>query len=135
MRLYRISLLMFSILGAALCQSANDDTLGYKLVPDWPNDARTAAGTPAGPWNLIQAPGVAVDSRGHVLVLHRGAHPILEFESGGKFVRSWGDGIMGGWRLRSGSRFGGRTVLSSDRATRVTRRSRRGEEYRAHDSR
>jgi len=92
MHLYRISLLVFSFLGAALCQRANDDSLGYKLVPDWPTDARTAAGTPAGPWNLIQVPGVAVDTRGHVLVLHRGAHPILEFESGGKFVRSWGDG-------------------------------------------
>src|SRR5438876_10367561 len=91
---YRISLLVFGLLGAALCQRANDDSLGYKLVPDWPTDARTAAGTPAGPWNLIQAPGVAVDARGHVLVLHRGAHPIMEFESGGKFVRSWGDGMF-----------------------------------------
>src|SRR5882762_4806030 len=94
MHLYRISLLVFSLLGAALCQLPNDDALRYKLVPDWPTDARTAAGTPAGPWNLIQAPGVAVDTRGHVLVLHRGAHPILEFESGGKFVRSWGDGMF-----------------------------------------
>src|SRR5262249_44762064 len=82
------------LLGVALCQPANDDPLGYKLVPDWPTEALTAAGTPAGPWNLIQAPGVAVDARGHVLVLHRGAHPILEFESGGKFVRSWGDGMF-----------------------------------------
>jgi len=94
MRLYQISLLTFSFLGVALCQRANDDSLAYKLVPDWPTDARTAAGTPAGPWNLIQVPGVAVDARGHVLVLHRGAHPILEFESGGKFVRSWGDGMF-----------------------------------------
>ena len=66
----------------------------YALVPDWPAQALSAAGAPAGPWNLIQAPGVAIDSRGHVLVLHRGAHPILEFESGGKFVRSWGDGMF-----------------------------------------
>src|SRR2546425_10519407 len=84
----RLTLLLFSILSPALSQPV------YKLVPDWPTEARTAAGTPAGPWNLIQAPGVAVDARGHVLVLHRGAHPILEFESGGKFVRSWGDGMF-----------------------------------------
>jgi len=58
----------------------------YKLVPDWPNEVLSAAGAPAGPWNLIQAPGIAVDSGGHVLIFHRGAHPILEFESGGKFV-------------------------------------------------
>jgi len=87
MRLYRLSLLIFSLSGLVLCQP-------YKLVPDWPTEARSAAGAPAGPWNLIQAPGVAVDARGHVLVLHRGAHPILEFESGGKFVRSWGDGMF-----------------------------------------
>ena len=75
MHLYRLSLLVICFLGVLLCQD-----LGYKLVPDWPTPARTAAGTPAGPWNLIQAPSVAIDARGHVLVLHRGAHPILEFE-------------------------------------------------------
>jgi NHL repeat len=89
MRIYRLSLLVSCFLGVLPCQD-----LGYKLVPDWPTPARTAAGTPAGPWNLIQAPGVAIDAGGHVLVLHRGAHPILEFESGGKFVRSWGDGMF-----------------------------------------
>ena len=68
--------------------------LGYKLVQDWPTPARNSAGAPGGLWNLIQVPGVAVDARGHVLVLHRGAHPILEFESDGKFVRSWGDGMF-----------------------------------------
>src|SRR5262249_44804673 len=65
---------------------------GYKLVPDWPTPPRNAAGSP-GAWNFIQVSGVAVDSRGHVLVLHRGAHPILEFESSGKLVRTWGDGL------------------------------------------
>ena len=87
MSLYRAGLLSFVFLTAALCQN-------YKLAPDWPLEAKSAAGTPAGPWNLIQAPGVAIDARGHVLVLHRGAHPILEFESDGKFVRSWGDELF-----------------------------------------
>jgi DNA-binding beta-propeller fold protein YncE len=68
--------------------------LGYLLAPDWPAQAMSAAGAPAGPWNLIQVPGVAVDRQGHILVLHRGAHPILEFDSAGKFVRSWGDGMF-----------------------------------------
>src|SRR3954447_14689957 len=67
--------------------------MNFSLVPDWPVPARTAAGTSTA-WNLIQVPGVAVDSRGHVLVLHRGAHPILEFDSAGKFLRSWGDGMF-----------------------------------------
>ena len=53
-----------------------------------------AAGTPGGPWNFIQVSGVAVDAQGHILVLHRGAHPIMEFESNGKFVRAWGDGMF-----------------------------------------
>jgi DNA-binding beta-propeller fold protein YncE len=87
--MHRLSLLAFCYLGVGLCQP----DLGYKLVPDWPTPARTAAGTPT-VWNLIQAPGVAVEANGRVLVLHRGAHPILEFDSGGKFLRSWGDGMF-----------------------------------------
>ncbi|MBM3737046.1 MAG: 6-bladed beta-propeller [Acidobacteria bacterium] len=66
----------------------------YRLVPEWPLPAKSAAGAPAGPWNLIQVAGTAIDSRGHVLVLHRGAHPILEFTESGEFVRSWGDGLI-----------------------------------------
>ena len=65
----------------------------YDLAPNWPLPARSAAGT-AAPWNLIQVPGVAVDARGHVLVLHRGAHPILDFDTAGKFIRSWGNGMF-----------------------------------------
>ncbi len=96
MRLCRLILFVFCFFGVLLCQpnkGPGPDSI-YKLIPDWPTQARSAAGTPAGPWNLIQAPGVAVDAQGHVLVLHRGAHPILEFERSGKFVRSWGDGLF-----------------------------------------
>ena len=66
--------------------------LAYKLV-EWPSPATSAAGFPAA-WNLIQVSGVAISNRDRVLVLHRGAHPILEFENSGKFVRSWGDGLF-----------------------------------------
>ncbi len=66
--------------------------LPYKLV-DWPAPPMTAAGVP-GAWNLIQVASAAVTPRGTVLVLHRGAHPVMEFESGGRFVRSWGDGMF-----------------------------------------
>src|SRR5262249_61708038 len=38
MRAYRISLFLFSLLGVALCQPANDDPLGYNLVPDAPTE-------------------------------------------------------------------------------------------------
>jgi len=37
---------------------------------------------------------VAVTTKGTILVLHRGAHPILEFTSDGTFIRSWGDGMF-----------------------------------------
>ena len=64
----------------------------YKLV-EFPAPATNAAGF-AAPWNLIQASGVAVTQKGTVLVLHRGAHPILEFDTSGKFLRSWGDALI-----------------------------------------
>src|SRR5712692_74027 len=67
-------------------------TLPYKLV-EWPTPPISAAGAP-GVWNFIQVSSVAITPRGTILVLHRGAHPILEFESSGTFVRSWGDGLF-----------------------------------------
>src|SRR5262249_36467751 len=66
---------------------------GYKRV-EWPTEATSAPGFPAGPWNFIQVTAVALSTRGNVLLLHRGAHPVMEFEPGGKFVRSWGDGMF-----------------------------------------
>jgi hypothetical protein len=66
--------------------------LPYKLV-DWPTPPTSAAGVP-GTWNFIQVASVAITTRGSILVLHRGAHPMMEFESNGKFVRSWGDGTF-----------------------------------------
>ena len=83
MHWFRTTLLGFSVVSGALSQDS------YQLLPEWPIQAKTAAGTMAGPWNFIQAPAVAITSGGNVLVLHRGAHPIIEFDSGGKFVRSW----------------------------------------------
>jgi DNA-binding beta-propeller fold protein YncE len=67
---------------------ASAPTLDYKEMPEWPTPATNAAARPA-PWNFIQVSGVAINIRGNVLVLHRGAHPLLEFERNGKFLRSW----------------------------------------------
>ena len=39
---------------------------------------------------------MAIEASGHILVLHRGAHPVLEFDFAGKFLRSWGDGCHRG---------------------------------------
>lgn len=74
-------------------RTADVAALPYKLV-DWPTLPVSAAGVPVGPWNFIQVASVAVSTRGTVLVLHRGAHPIMEFEGSGKFIRSWGDRLF-----------------------------------------
>jgi len=66
--------------------------LPYTLV-EWPAPPISAAGAP-GAWSFIQVSSVAITARGTVLVLHRGAHPIIEFDRDGKFVRSWGDGMF-----------------------------------------
>lgn len=108
MRFCCLSLFVLSFISVALCQpggirsqkgskasspASNVPVLNYKLV-EWPTQANSAAGFPAGPWNFIQVASVATTAGGNVLVLHRGAHPIMEFEPGGKFVRSWGDGMI-----------------------------------------
>lgn len=102
MNISRISLLALIVYGVTAGQQitrgqtgrgADLPTLEYKLV-EWPTPPTSAAGVPAGPWNFIQVASVAVTSKGTILVLHRGAHPIMEFDSGGKFIRSWGDGMF-----------------------------------------
>ena len=67
-------------------------SLPHRLV-EWPAPPTSAAGAP-GAWNFIQVSSVAVTARGTILVLHRGAHPILEFDSNGTLIRSWGDGMF-----------------------------------------
>ena len=67
--------------------------IDYTEVPDWPNPATSTAGTPAA-WNFGQVSAVATSTNGYILVLHRGAQPIMLFENGGRFVRAWGDGLF-----------------------------------------
>ena len=43
---------------------------------------------------LGAASAVATDSNGHILVFHRGEHPILILDRGGKVLRSFGDGLF-----------------------------------------
>jgi DNA-binding beta-propeller fold protein YncE len=77
-----IELLLTTI--PALAQSVPE--LPYRPVPGWPRLP------PA--WNFRETPGVAVDSRQHVFVVHRGEHPIMEFDGKGNFVRAFGDGLF-----------------------------------------
>ena len=99
-----LSVLVICVLAATTGERASGEQAGrgdaapdiaslpHKLV-DWPTAPTSAAGVP-GAWNFIQVSSVAITARGTVLVLHRGAHPILEFDSQGTLLRSWGDGLF-----------------------------------------
>jgi len=107
--------LLFVLPDIALCQRAEAPALAYKQVEQWPMPSTSAAGAP-GPWNFGQVSAVAVTATGNILVLHRGAHPILEFESSGEFVRSWGDGMISEGKvftIAPGYRVAGRTIHSA----------------------
>ena len=60
---------------------------------EWPLPATTAAGTPA-PWHFGEVVAVATTSEGNILVLHRGASPVMEFDVAGNIIRSRGDGSI-----------------------------------------
>jgi len=59
-------------------------SLTYEAVPGWPNVPEEAG--------LIEAIGVAVDSRDLVYVFARADIPVLVFQADGTFVRGWGKG-------------------------------------------
>ena len=78
---------------AASAVPAQPPVAAYAEVSEWPLPAATAAGTPA-PWNFGQVVAVATGADGNILVLHRGAQPILVFSPDGAFVRAWGEGLF-----------------------------------------
>ena len=45
-------------------------------------------------WNIVEVPGVAVDSQDRVYVFCRSEHPIIVFDRDGQFLRSWGEGMI-----------------------------------------
>ena len=59
----------------------------YRVVENWaklPDD-----------WEFRDVAAVAVDSKDRVYVFNRGQHPMMVFDSDGKFLRSWGEGLFG----------------------------------------
>jgi sugar lactone lactonase YvrE len=38
--------------------------------------------------------GVAINSKGHIFLLHRGPNPLMEFDADGKFIRALGEGLF-----------------------------------------
>jgi DNA-binding beta-propeller fold protein YncE len=62
-------------------------SVGYEAVPEFlnlPENVKPGA-----------CSAVAINSKGDLYLFHRGAKPILCFDSSGKFVRSWGDNLIG----------------------------------------
>ena len=55
--------------------------MDYRPVPDFFQ-------FPAG-YTLGEAPGVSMDSKGHIYIFHRGQNPLLEFDTDGKFIKAW----------------------------------------------
>ena len=80
------------VLSALLCESAGGADGVYKEV-EWPAPAMTMIATPS-PWYFGQVVAVAATQSDNILVFHRGAHPIMEFDPKGTFLRSWGDGLI-----------------------------------------
>ena len=44
--------------------------------------------------HFVEAAGVAINSKGHIYVFHRGKHPLVEFDASGKFIRSIADDLF-----------------------------------------
>src|SRR5262245_35634982 len=44
--------------------------------------------------NFVEPCGVAVSSKGHIYVFHRGKHPLMEFDPSGKLLRSIADDLF-----------------------------------------
>ena len=48
---------------------------------------------PAGE-HFVEVAGVAVNSKGHIYVFHRGKHPLMKFDANGKYLRSIADDLF-----------------------------------------
>jgi DNA-binding beta-propeller fold protein YncE len=82
-----VLLLMSSLLTVpAKAQTEGPPPLDYTPVPD-------GFALPAG-MNFGGVSGVAINSKGHIFVLHRGPSPLMEFDADGQFIRGWGEGLF-----------------------------------------
>jgi len=43
-------------------------------------------------WSFKEVGAVGVDNKDNVYVFNRGDHPVMVFDRGGNFLRSWGEG-------------------------------------------
>jgi DNA-binding beta-propeller fold protein YncE len=45
-------------------------------------------------WSFVEVAGAATDSRDRVYVFNRGVHPVMVFDRDGKYLASWGEGVI-----------------------------------------
>src|SRR5262249_37878072 len=85
----KLCVLSFPLLLALFGISRADSSwpkLNYSLLPDWPY-------LPEG-WNFGEVAAVAIDASENVYVFNRVPHPLIQFSSSGKFVRSLLEGMI-----------------------------------------
>jgi len=75
-----------SAVAAQTSEEPSVPKLNYETVADFFQ-------LPAGE-NFVEPAGVAVNSKGHIYVFHRGKHPLMEFDPSGKFIRSIADDLF-----------------------------------------
>jgi DNA-binding beta-propeller fold protein YncE len=88
-RLLRLSILVALLTAASVFPCRSEESipkLNYEAVPDFFQ-------LPAGE-HFVEVAGVAVNSKGHIYVFHRGKHPLMEFDASGKFVRNIADDLF-----------------------------------------
>lgn len=87
------SLILFStclaMMGAALLGRSLGEA---SLAPEY-RPVSTGLDLPAG-FQFGPITGLVVDSKDNLYLFHRGKKPIAVFDAKGKFLRSWGDGIV-----------------------------------------
>jgi DNA-binding beta-propeller fold protein YncE len=86
---FRLRILTAIIIAASILTCFGEEQipkLNYEAVPDFfqlPADQ-----------HFVEVAGVAVNSKGHIYVFHRGKHPLMEFDANGKFLRSIADDLF-----------------------------------------
>ena len=63
-----------------------ESALTFELIPNWER-------LPSG-WSHGDVAGVASDSSDRVYVFNRSEHPVIVYDSQGRFLKSWGEGVF-----------------------------------------
>lgn len=86
---FRFSILTSILAAASIFTCRGEEPipkLNYEALPDFFQ-------LPAGE-HFVEVAGVAVNSKGHIYVFHRGKHPLMEFDASGKYLRSIADDLF-----------------------------------------